>query len=167
MAAQVPRVWTPRKVRWVLNHYPPWWFQRIRVVQLSDDFHYGRVEVKRSLLTRNLNGTTFGGSIFAAADPLYPIMYWQIFARRGEKVQVWLKAGQMDYKKPAGTTLSLEFRIRPDEVDAVAADLDAKGKAVRVHPIEAVDRQGTVCAAGENVVYVRRLAEAQKEVSGF
>ncbi|TAH35549.1 MAG: DUF4442 domain-containing protein [Planctomycetota bacterium] len=167
MSAQVPRIWSPGKARWLLNHYPPWWFQRIRVVELADDFRVARVLVPRSLLTRNLNGTTFGGTIFSAADPLYPVMYWQIFARRGERLQVWLKAGRIDYRKPAATALTLEFRLRPDDLEAVAADLAAAGKSVREHHIAAVDAAGDVCAAVDAVVYLRRLRPDQMEVSGF
>lgn len=162
-----PRIWSPRWTRWLLNHYPPWFFNRIRVVELADDFRYCRVRVHRSLLTRNLNRTIFGGTIFSAADPIYPVLYWQIFARRGERLQVWLKGSTIDYRKPAATDLTLEFRLGEEDIAAARADLEARDKSIRVHRAEAVDVAGDACAVVDCVVYLRRLQRDQKPVSGF
>lgn len=161
------KVLNERSFRWMLNLYPPLLFNRVRIAEFGPGFRSCRVVVRRSLLTRNLNGTTFGGSIFAGFDPFYPILYWQVFARLGETLQVWLKATEVDYRKPAGTHLTIEFALTDDDVEEARAALDRDGRVVRVHESEAVDTAGDVCAAARCHVYLRRLRHGQKEVSGF
>lgn len=158
---------SPFKLKWILNLYPPLFLQGTRVTRLDKDLRYCEVQVRRRLWTKNLNGTTFGGTIFAAADPVYPLLYWQLFARRGEKLQVWLKGATIDYQKPAATTLTLKFELGDADLEAALADLDARGKSIREHRIEAVDASGEICAVVNSLVYMRRLRQGQQEVSGF
>lgn len=98
---KTPRRWSPRGTRWLLSLYPPFLFQGIRVVELDPRFSYCRLRVARSWLTRNLYGTTFGGTIFSAADPIHAVLYWQRFARRGERVQTWLRSATIRYMRAA------------------------------------------------------------------
>ena len=139
----------------MLNLYPPFLFQRIRVPEVADDCRHCRVVVARSLLTRNLNGSTFGGSIFSAADPIYSILYWQVFARLGLRVEVWLKAATIRYLKPAKTRLTLDFRLEPGDVERAQQELTQDGRFERSFSTDAVDTRGEVCARVETVVHVR------------
>jgi len=151
----------------MLNLYPPLFFNRIRVTEMAPDFKSCRVEVARSLLTRNLNGSTFGGTIFSAADPVYSILYWQIFARRGIAVQVWLKGAKIRYLEPAKTALSLEFRLEDEEVETTLGVYQSEGRVERSYSTDAVDRNGVVCAEIETIVYVRPVRGVERGASGF
>jgi len=165
--AKPPRVLSAFQAKWMLNLYPPLLFHRVRVVEFGPDFQTCRVEVVRSRLTRNLQGTTFGGTIFCAADPIYAIMYWQIFAHRGQRVQAWLKSATIRYLKPAASTLTLEFRLSEDQVAEAAAALEEEGRFARAYSVDAVDRSGNICASAETEVYIRRPRAGQKELSAF
>ena len=162
-----PRVLSERQGRWLLNLFPPLFFQRIRVVEFAQGYRSCRVRIRRSLLTRNLNGSLFGGTIFSAADPIYAVMYWQIFARLGERVQAWFKSASIRYVKPAASDLTLEFLLPDREVDQARAALDRDGRFARAYRTEAVDRDGEVCAVIDTEVYLRRPREGQKETSAF
>jgi acyl-coenzyme A thioesterase PaaI-like protein len=162
-----PILWSPRKLRRMLNFYPPLFFQRIKVLEVDNDFRRARVRLKRSLLTRNLNGSAFGGSIYAAADPWFPLLYWQALAQQGYAVQGWLKAGSADYKKPACSDLHFEFRLQEDHLAQAKADFAAKGKSVLVDRVDAMDQTGDVCATIECVSYLRLLAQPEATAPGF
>lgn len=151
----------------MLNFYPPLLFTRVKVVRFAADFRSCRVRVGRSLLTRNLNGTTFGGAIFNAFDPIYPILYWQVFARRGTALQVWLKAAEIDYWKAAASALRVDFALTDADVLRAEEALDQDGRTVTSHEAVAVDAAGDVCARARMHVYMRHLREGQREVSGF
>ena len=151
----------------MLNWFPPLLFQRICVEEISDDFRYCRIRVKKSRLTQNLHGATFGGTIFTGAAPAYAVMFWQIFARRGEQVQAWLKSASIDYKRPAWTSLVYEYRISEEDIEGMAAELEENGRAVREHVLDAVDEAGDVCATVTSVTYLRKVREGQKEASGY
>lgn len=162
-----PRVLSERRGRWILNYFPPLFFNRIRVIEIEPGFRACKVRVVRSLLTRNLHGTTFGGTIFTAADPYYAVMYWQVLARRGYRVQAWLRRASIEYHHPAATSLTLEFRLSDEEIAAAAAALDERGRYRKRHVVEALDRDGRVCATVETEVYLRLPGAAQEEVSAF
>lgn len=162
-----PRVLTPWQAKWMLNLYPPLLFNRIRILDFGRDFRSCRVRVARSLLTRNLNGTTFGGTIFSAADPFYAVMFWQIFAHRGERVQAWLRTAEIRYQRPAATALTLDFQLSDADVGEATERLDREGRFVRRFQTAAVDRNDEICAEIETEVYLRRPRADQPGVSAF
>jgi acyl-coenzyme A thioesterase PaaI-like protein len=157
-----------RQGKWMLNLYPPLLFQRIRVTQIGPGFRSAHVHVAKSVLTRNLHGTTFGGTIFSAADPMYAVMYWQIFARLGLRVRTWLKLARIEYFRPVQTSLSLEFALDDEEVERAHRALVQDGRFSRAHSTSAVDDAGRTCAEIETEVYLRlpRVGE-RKEASAF
>lgn len=162
-----PRVLNERYGRWLLNLYPPFLFNRIRIVRIGPGFRSCRVRVGKSLVTRNLHGSTFGGSIFSAADPMHAVMFWQIMARRGDRVQAWLKSATIRYRKPAATALTLDFRLGDDEVERACASLDRDGRFIETYRTEALDRDFDVCAVIETEVYLRRTRVGESDVSAF
>lgn len=165
--ARKPRPLSRWQIKWMLNLYPPWLFQGIRIVEIDREFTRCTVRVARSLRTRNLNGTTFGGTIFAAADPIYALMFWQLFARRGERLRVWLKSAQIRYLRPARTALTLEFVLPDASLERAAAALDQDGRFTDSYQTEAVDREGQVCAVVDTTVYLRRPERNQPDLSAF
>lgn len=162
-----PRVLSARQVKWLLNLFPPWLVQGIRFVELSPDFHHAIVRVRRGVLTGNLNGSTFGGTIFAALDPVCAILYWQLLAHRGVRVQAWLRGASIRYTNPATTALTLRFEISPSDLGDAVAALEREGRFARIHHVVARDAAGNVCAEADTEVYLRLPREGQKEVSAF
>ena len=166
-SAQRPRRLSERQGKWLMNLFPPLLFGGVRVLAFGPGFRTCRVRVARSLLTRNLEGSMFGGTIFSAADPFYAIMYWQILARRGVRIQAWLKRASIAYLKPAATALTLDFSLSNEDVEAAVSALEAGGRFERSFHIRAVDRNGVVCAEVETLVHLRLPREGQREVSAF
>ncbi|HKX12133.1 MAG TPA: DUF4442 domain-containing protein [bacterium] len=144
----------PRGLRRLLNLYPPYLFTRTRVISISADWRESVVQLKKSLLTRNYVGTTFGGSIFAASDPFFMLMLIGIFGIQDHIV--WDKAATIEYKRPARSTLTLRFLITDQDIAAIEKDLSEKGKSEPVFYVDAVDREGQVCATVSKTLYVRK-----------
>lgn len=154
--------------KWMLNLFPPLLFNRIQVLSFEKGYMQAWVRINKSILNRNLNGTIFGGTIFSAADPFYALLFWQIFARRGVKVQTWLKSASIDYKKPGATSLYLHFKLTEQDIADAQESLDTIGKFVRSYVIEITNKQGEICAIATTEVYIRKISTAgQKELSGF
>ncbi|MCE9624539.1 MAG: DUF4442 domain-containing protein [Deltaproteobacteria bacterium] len=89
----------PRGMRLFLNWYPPYLFTRTRVKSISKDWRSCVVELKKSFLTRNYVGTTFGGSLFAATDPFLMLMLIKILGI--EDYIIWDKAAIATFKPKA------------------------------------------------------------------
>jgi len=167
VAQKRPIIWTPRKLRWMLNHYPPFWFQRIKIMEVDPDYRWMNVRMKKSILTRNLNGSAFGGSIYSAADPWFPILYWQALARQGFALECWLKAATVDFNKPGASDLHLKFEISQADLDLATKNLDIIGSSVHENTVEVIDLDGDICATVECVSYLRLLKKGHKEVARF
>lgn len=162
-----PWVLSERSGKWMLTLFPPLLFQRIRVLSVGPGFRSCRVRVARSLLTRNLHGSIFGGSIFSGADPFYAIMYWQVFARFGQPVQAWLREAKIRYLKPAHSALTLEFSLSDEMVESAREALGREGRFKAWHSTEAIDRQQQVCAVVDTEVYLRLPAAERYEPAEF
>ena len=139
----------------MMSLYPPFLFARVRLEEVSPDFMFVKVRVKRSFLNNNLSGTMFGGTLFSAADPFYALMYWQVFAHRyDQKVKVWLKSAEIKYKRPAIGNIYLEFKLSEEDILVAKADLDTKGKHNQTHEVLLKNSKGEVCAVVHSVTYV-------------
>ncbi len=162
-----PRTVSARRMRRLFNLYPPFLFQRIKCLRVAEDFRAIDLRVRRSWLNRNHNGTIFGGTIYAAFDPVLPVMYWQCLLKRGIELQAWLMAGEVRFLKPAAGELFLEFRLTEADLDAAESELAARGKAIRAHEVQALDADGTCCAVAEVVTYLRPLRRGDETLAGF
>ena len=87
-----------------------------RVVEISDDLKRVKIKVPISYKNKNYVGAIFGGSMFAATDPIYMIQLVQIL---GEDYVVWDKAATINYKRPAKEHLYCEFLFSEDEIDTI------------------------------------------------
>jgi hypothetical protein len=152
-------------LRFVLNIFPPLLFNRIVLKEISDDFMQMKVVLRRSLFNINFHKTIFGGSIFSACDPYFPTMYYHIFTNKGRKLIIWLKAAEIQYLKPADSTLKLHFKITKDEIQLAEETLNEKGKFEIWHTIEAINKKGVVCARAKMQVYLRD--DKRNEKLGF
>jgi len=139
----------------MLNIFPPLLCNRIVLKEISDDFLEMKVVIRRSLLNINFHKTIFGGSIFSACDPYFPTMYYHIFAKKNRKLIIWLKSAEIQYLKPADSTLELNFRITEDEIQLAEKTLNEKGKFEIWHTVEAINKKGAICARAKMQVYLR------------
>ena len=142
-------------IKFVLNIFPPLLFNRIVLKEISDDFLEMKVVIRRSLFNMNFHKTIFGGSIFSACDPYFPTMYYHIFAKKNRKLIIWLKSAEIQYLKPADSTLELHFKITEDEIQLAEKTLNEKGKFEIWHTVEAINKKGVICARAKMQVYLR------------
>ena len=147
------------RMRFLLNLYPPFLFQGIRVLSIDENFHAARVRVVKSLLTRNVMGTTFGGSLMSAADPLFPLLYWRSLVKKGEHLSVWLKSLDSSFLVPATESVYLDFRLDPEKLEAARRDLDQTGRADLTDEICACFSDGQKVARFRMVSALRLLEQ--------
>ena len=152
-------------IQFVLNIFPPLLFNRIVLKEISDDFMQMRVVIRRALFNINFHKTIFGGTIFSACDPYFPTMYYHIFAKKNRKLIIWLKSAEIQYLRPADTSLKLHFIITKEDILLAEETLDKEGKFEIWHDVEAISKKGIVCAKAKMLVYLRD--DKQKEKLGF
>jgi len=151
-------------LKWAMRFYPPLLLQRIWVIKFEKGFRGVQVKIAKSLLNKNYNNSIFGGTIFAAADPFYPVLFHQLLSHKGYKVIAWSKSSQIQYLKPGNTNLFFNIQLTDADIAEAEEMLNTIGKYIKVHPIDIYDKHGEICASVMNEVYVRNLNYTEHEV---
>lgn len=151
-----------KTLKWALCLYPPLLFQRIWVRRFHKGFRGVDVKIAKSLLNKNYNGSIFGGTIYAATDPFYALLFDQLLQRAGFKVRVWLKSASIQYLKPGRASLYFTINITDDMLNEAITALNTSGKFVKAYPMEITNADGEICATVMNEVYVRNLHQGEK-----
>ncbi|HEY0177731.1 MAG TPA: DUF4442 domain-containing protein [Pedobacter sp.] len=146
-----------KTLKWAISLYPPLFFQRIWVKRFHPGFRGVDVKINKSLFNKNYNGSIFGGTIYAATDPFYALLFDQLLQREGFKIRVWLKSASIQYIKPGRSTLYFTISITDEMLNEAIEALNTNGKFVKAYPMEIKNREGEVCATVMNEVYVRNL----------
>jgi acyl-coenzyme A thioesterase PaaI-like protein len=146
-----------KTLKWAISLYPPLLFQRIWVKRFHPGFRGVDVKINKSLFNKNYNGSIFGGTIFAATDPFYALLFDQLLQREGFKVRVWLKSASIQYLKPGRSDLFFTLLITDDMLNDAIVTLNNNGKFIRAYPMEIKNAAGEICATVLNEVYVRNL----------
>lgn len=157
----MPESFETRLLRWKFNLFPAYRGTGARVTYISADVREVRVRVPLSWRTRNYVGTIFGGSIYAAVDPIYMIM---LIRALGPRYVVWDKAATVTFKRPGKTTLYARFRLEDEELRAIKTELEGKRSIDRVYTVELKDAAGKLHASVEKVIYIRRKEAGNDEL---
>ena len=142
-----------KTLQFILNIFPPLFFNRIILKKVSEDYTYMKVKIRRSILNINFHKTIFGGSIFSACDPYFPIMYYHIFKEK--KLILWVKNVDIQYLNPATSNLYLNFKISNEQIEEIKTGLKNNGKYEINNEIQAIDKENNVCAKAMINVYLR------------
>ncbi len=123
-----------------------------------DGFLGADVKINKSLMNINSNKTIFGGTIFSAIDPFYPILLDQYFKHQGiSRTVAWLKTAHIDYIKPGKYDLEVSIRLNNQILEETLKTIKKEGKVVRTFQTQVFDKHGTLCAVAHNEVYIRDL----------
>ncbi|MFC3477732.1 DUF4442 domain-containing protein [Halobacterium litoreum] len=143
-----------RLYRLGFSYFPAYWTTGAKIVALAPDFSYARVKLPLNWRTKNVVGTTFGGSIYGAVDPVYMVLLRQ---RLGDDFTVWDSAATIDYREPGESTLYAKFEVSDADVRRFR-ELAPGESTERTYDVPVVDADGTVHADVEKTLYVRRDA---------
>jgi acyl-coenzyme A thioesterase PaaI-like protein len=139
--------------RFKFNLFPAYRGSGGRIAYISDDYHEIHVKLPLNWRTKNYVGTIFGGSMFAATDPIYMVMLIKIL---GENYLVWDKSTNIRFKRPGKETLFAKFLITPDEINEIKAQLDETKSIDKVYTIELKNKAGKTHAIIEKTLYLSK-----------
>jgi len=142
-----------RFMRWKFNLFPVYRRTGARLTYISGDLREVHIKLPLNWKTRNYVGTLFGGSMYAAVDPLYMIMLINIL---GPQYIVWDKEASINFKKPARSTLRAEAKIPQSEIDYIRKTLREQSRLDRTYQVELVDEAGAICAVVKKVIHFKK-----------
>ena len=138
--------------RRLVNLWPPFLFNSIRILSLSPDWTQARVVLRLRPWNRNYVGTQFGGNLFAMTDP-----FWMLLAmhRLGPGYMVWDKAAAIEFVAPGREDVYAHFHLDEAVVDEIRAEAASGGKVLRWFETEVSTASGEVIARVRKQLYVR------------
>lgn len=147
-----------------LNYSPMYRRTTARITRISEDLMEVDVRLPLNCKNRNYAGTIFGGSLFAAVDPIPMVQLTQLL---GRDYIVWDKAAEIRFRRPANQTVYARLRYTAQEVEAVRRTVIANGETTIVKTTRWTDEDNaTVYAEVDKTIYVATKAfykEKQKK----
>jgi acyl-coenzyme A thioesterase PaaI-like protein len=135
----------------LINFYPPFIGAGIR--SRKTDEHTVDVEMKLTLLNRNLVGTHYGGSLYAMCDPWFMLILMRLL---GSGYVVWDKSAAIRFLRPGRGKVTGRFHIPADRIEQIRSEADRSEKVEPAFSADVVDAQGQVVAHVDKLLYVRR-----------
>lgn len=145
-----------RRIRRLMNLWPPFLFAGIRVVSIADDWSQAHVRLHRRWYNRNYVGTHFGGSLFAMTDPFWMLLVMQ---NLGRDYIVWDKAAQIEFIAPGRDHVQAHFLVDPERIESIRSATASGDKCLPWFDTDVVATDGTVIAQVRKQLYVRRKRE--------
>jgi len=142
----------------VLNLWPPFLFNAIRVRSIAQDWSSAEVVLRLRWWNRNYVRSQFGGNLFAMTDPFWMLLVMQ---QLGKNYYVWDKAGTIDFVAPGREHVYAHFRLDPAVVDELRAAAAGGDKVLRWFDTDVVTASGEVVARVRKQLYVRLKPHAR------
>jgi len=149
----MPESWNTRVSRWGFNWFPAYRSTGARIESIEADWREVRVRLPLTWRTRNYVGTMFGGSMYAALDPIYMVMLIKLL---GPDYEVWDKAASILFRRPGRGALRATFRVDPGDLETIRAAVARDGKAEHRFTVELLDAAGEVVASCEKLLSIRQ-----------
>jgi len=132
-----------------------------RIIHVSKDLM--KVDIKLPLSWKNSNyvNTIFGGSMFAAVDPIPMVQLINIL---GDKYVVWDKSAQIRFKRPAKTTLYASFQYDSEEVEHIKKKVSDEGEIEIVKRTVLTNKEGNkaYCIVDKTIYVADKLFYKEK-----
>lgn len=145
--------WTPRKLRFGYNIFPPFVGAGVSVDYIASDWMEARVSMPLRWYNRNAVGTHFGGSLYSMVDPHLMLM---LMGALGSDFVVWDQAASIRFKKPGKGRVHATIRLSDADLDRIRA-ATAGGDAFRPEfDLEIRDEDNDLVAQVHKTIYVRR-----------
>ena len=142
--------------RYGMNWSPMYRRTTGRFVYVSEDLLRADIEIPISYRNRNYVGALFGGSMFAAADPLPMALLVNLL---NNDYVVWDKAAAVRFKAPAFEDVVASFAYTQEEVVAIREQVDRDGEMEWLKTVQYTTRdRGTVICEIDKTLYIATKA---------
>ncbi|MES2862568.1 MAG: DUF4442 domain-containing protein [Bacteroidota bacterium] len=122
-----------------------------KIIFASDDLHVVKIKIPLSYRNKNYVGSIFGGSLFAATDPIYMIQLMQIL---GKEYVVWDKKTDIRFKRPAYENAFATFEFTSLEIEEIIQKVQAKDEIDYTKMLHITDKNGTIFTELDKTLYI-------------
>ena len=149
----MPESFKTKLDRYKFNMFPAYRGSGGRVTYIAHDFREMRVKIPLNWRTRNYVGTIYGGSMYAAIDPVYMLM---LIKNLGPEFVVWDRAAKIRFRKPGRDTLYAHFLLTGEDLDEIRSLAETQRSVDRIYEVPLTDKNGKVHAQIEKTLYISK-----------
>jgi len=135
----------------MLELYPPFWFMRIKVLEMDREWRHVRIRLPLNAISRNPGGVMFGGFQAALADPIAALACARVFPG----YSVWTRGLSVDFERGGSTDLELRFEFPAALEESIRASLEQDQRATPSFEYGFYLIDGTRCTRIVNTVAIR------------
>lgn len=141
-----------------------------RITYVSKDLLNITIKLPLNYKNRNYMGSIFGGSLFAAVDPIPMI---QLFNIIGNDYVVWDKSAEIYFKRPAKENLYANFKFSVEELEDIKKRVAEENEITIQKTTQLTNKEQTVvfCEVKKTIYvadkqfYKQKLAQRKKKHS--
>lgn len=123
-----------------------------RIQYVSDDLKVVKIKIPLSYKNRNYVGSIFGGSLFAAVDPIPMIQLMYIFK---EHYIIWDKSAQIRFKRPARENVYATFEFTESELKEILQKVNEEKEVEHLKTTYITDKTGeTIFCEVSKTIYI-------------
>ncbi len=134
-----------------------------KVVEVSDDISFVKIRIPYSYKNRNYANTIFGGSMFAAVDPI-PMV--QLVNLLDENYIVWDRSAEIKFKRPAKEALFAQFTYSEEEIASIKQQVREQNEIniEKITYLTNADQSQTFCEV-KKVIYIADKAFYKEKIA--
>ena len=151
----------PTLFKYGFNLSPMYRRSTARIQSVSEDLSKITIRLPLNWKNKNYMGTIFGGSMFAAVDPIPMVQLVNII---GDDYIVWDKAAKIQFKRPANQTLTATFTFTTAEIEQIKADVMENNEIeiVKTTALTSLDEKTTFCLVDKTIYVADKKFYKQK-----
>jgi len=140
-----------RAWRWLGNRFPAYRGSGAKVTYVSSDFHDVFIKLPCNWKTKNHMGITWGGSLYAALDPIYGVMLYKILGRQYRVID---SQAEIRFLKPGKETLYAHFHIPAADLSTLKDQLTHSDKSRIQLQVSLKNKQGEIHATCDKHIHI-------------
>lgn len=137
--------------RITFNFFPAYRRTGGRICFISENWQEVHIKLGLKWSTKNYVGSVFGGSIYAAVDPIYMVQLIQIL---GDNYIVWDKSAKINFRRPIKKTVFAQFLLTDELIQSVKDEVAEKQHMLLDLKVKFVDEQGLLYADISKTLYI-------------
>ena len=143
----------PKFLQRFMRIWPPYLGAGIKPEYIAEDASRSIVTHKPNLLTRNLVGTAFGGTMLAMTDPFF--MFAGVYGL-GKEYLVWDVGVEAKFIKPGRGKITADMQVSEETWELIRSNTANGEKYLHWFDVDITDEQGEVVAKIRRQVYFRK-----------
>ena len=139
----------------MMNLWPPSIANRIKVVNVSEDFMKAKMIITQSWLNSAFDKIMFGGTTYSGMDMYYGMALPLILSQKSIEAYVFTKEANIKYLKAVKSDLTVIFELTEENIQAYVKEINKNNKHEEWLTVKGYNKEGDLCAETKLLTYVR------------